>query len=384
MTLGRALWSVCATALLALLVAVSLPAAPAPAQTPQPCFGDMSAAGVKALPGPRVRFGLTPAGVAGALGPPVPVTPLSKPKTLAALRKLKAPGKPLVLRLNRFFWSERRAGFRKFLRRARGYAHEGYLVELQLRYHPDERQEGDIPRWLRWVRNVVRAFGRSERIIAIQVANEVNFTISPDSSDGAYDGARAALVRGVIAAKAMARRLGYDHLTIGFNWFYRTDPQNEASFWAYLRDEGGVRFRRSVDWVGLDTYPGTVFPPVEYPGGERDGMVAAMSTLRKCFMPIAGLGNDVPIHIEENGWPTGPGRTEAQQEIAMRAMVGAVHEFRGTYNVSDYRWFNLRDHNSSGPNFQQYYGLLRDDYTPKPAFAAYRELIRRLARGHRG
>ena len=63
----------------------------------------------------------------------------------------------------------------------------------------------------------------------------------------------------------------------------------------------------------------------------------------------------------------------------MRAMVGAVHEFRGTYNVTDYRWFDLRDHNTSSVNFQHHYGLLRDDYTPKPAFSAYRELIARLA-----
>jgi hypothetical protein len=313
----------------------------------------------------------------------VPVTPLSKPKTLAALRKLKAPNKPLVLRLNRFFWSERRAGFRKFLRRARGYAHSGYLVELQLRYHPDERQEGDMGRWVRWVRNVARTFGRNRRVVAIQVANEVNLKFSPDSSDGAYEGAPEALVRGVIAAKDVARRRGYDHLKIGFNWFFRLDPATEAEFWGYLRD-AGPRFRRSVDWVGLDAYPGTIFPPAESPGGERDGMVAALSQLRECFMPIANLGPEVPIHVEENGWPTGPGRSEAYQETAMRAMVGAVHQFRGTYNISDYRWFNLRDHNSSSQNFQQHYGLLRDDYSPKPAFAAFRELIRRLARGGGG
>ena len=359
---------------------VALPDAGSQAQMPRPCLGDPTAAGVKALPGPRVRFGLTPAGVAGALGPVVPVVPISKRKTLAALRKLKAPGKPLVLRLNRFFWSEGRKGFRRFKRRAFGYARAGYLVELQLRYHPTERQEGDIPRWLRFVRNVVRTFGRNPSVVAIQVANEVNFTVSPDSSDGAYEGARAALVRGVIAADRVARRRGYRQLTIGFNWFFRTDPQNEASFWGYLRDAGGEPFRRAVDWVGLDAYPGTFFPPAEAPGGERDGMVAAMSQLRECFMPIAGLGRKVPIHVEENGWPTGAGRSEAAQEAALRAMVGAVHEFRGTYNVSDYRWFNLRDHRTSSSNFQHHYGLLRDDYTPKPAFATYRELIRRLAR----
>ena len=97
-------------------------------------------------------------------------------------------------------------------------------------------------------------------------------------------------------------------------------------------------------------------------------------------MPIARLGPGVPIHIEENGWPTGPGRPESEQVRALRQMVGAVNDFRGTYNVTDYRWFDLRDHNSAGPSFQQHYGLLRDDYSPKPAFGVYRRLVRRLAR----
>ena len=41
----------------------------------------------------------------------------------------------------------------------------------------------------------------NQAVVAIQVANEVNLTFSPDSSDGAYEGARQALVAGVIAAK---------------------------------------------------------------------------------------------------------------------------------------------------------------------------------------
>jgi hypothetical protein len=60
-------------------------------------------------------------------------------------------------------------------------------------------------------------------------------------------------------------------------------------------------------------------------------------------------------------------------------MVRAAHRFRGTYNVSDYRWFDLRDHNTSSSNFQHHYGLLRDDYTKKPAFRVYRKLLARLA-----
>jgi hypothetical protein len=96
-------------------------------------------------------------------------------------------------------------------------------------------------------------------------------------------------------------------------------------------------------------------------------------------MPIARLDADVPIRVEENGYPTGPGRSEDEQVRALRQMVGAVSDFRGTYNVTDYRWFDLRDHNSAGPNFQQHYGLLRDDYSRKPAFGVYRMLVGDLA-----
>jgi hypothetical protein len=63
----------------------------------------------------------------------------------------------------------------------------------------------------------------------------------------------------------------------------------------------------------------------------------------------------------------------------MRTLVGAVNDFRGTYDVSDYRWFNLRDGDSTSPNFQVRYGLMHDDYGEKPAFAVYRDLISKLS-----
>jgi hypothetical protein len=367
----------------AALVAVltALAAAPAGAEGPPSgvCLGDPSANGVPMAPGPSIRFGITPAGEAGALGPAVPVVPDDPPRTLGALMRLHPPQAPFVLRLNRLFWADGEAGIARFLSLARRYTDAGYLVELQVRYHPAAGQEGNVAGFVAFVREVVDRFGPNPRVVGLQVTNEVNFTISPDSSDGAYAGARDALIGGVIAAGDEARRRGFRQLTVGFNWFYRTDPNSEAGFWNYLRDHGGPAFVAAVDWVGLDAYPGTVFPPVEPPGGERDGMVAALSQLRRCFMPIAGLGPSVPIHVEENGWPTGPGRAEDSQAPALQAMVRAVHDFRGTYGVTDYRWFDLRDHNTSSANFQHHYGLLRDDYSPKPAFEAYRRLVSELA-----
>jgi hypothetical protein len=47
-----------------------------------------------------------------------------------------------------------------------------------------------------------------------------------------------------------------------------------------------------------------------------------------------------------------------------------------------YRWFDLRDANSSDPSFEALYGVLRDDYRPKLCFEALRELIARLGATH--
>ncbi|MFN8161019.1 MAG: hypothetical protein U0R52_08280 [Solirubrobacterales bacterium] len=359
--------------------AAAAPAGAAQAARGAACPAHAGAAGTPVLPAPGpLLFGITPAGRSGATGAPIPVTPGTRAQTLTALRRLRAPHRPLVLRLNRFFWALGAEGFRKFLRRAHGYTRRGFRVELQLRYHPAPGQEGRIGRWVRFVRHVTAAFGADRGVVGIQVANEVNLApIAPDASDSAYEGADEALVRGVIAAHSVAAARRYDHLGIGFNWVYWPPLAREETFFASLADLGGRRFARSVDWVGLDAYPGTFYPSTATPGAERDAMVAGLSRLR-CLMPLAGLGHRVPIHVEENGWPTGPGRTAADQRLALRAMVGAVNRFRGTFGVTDYRWFSLRDHNSSSPNFQHHYGLLRDDYTPKPAFGEYRRLIRRL------
>jgi len=363
----------CAAALAAL---AALALAPAASARSGPCFGQLSAS---PKPGPKLRFGITPGVQTGQLGtgPVPPRTPEVAAKQLAALDQLRPPNAPFVLRLHRFFWSDGEAGIRRFLRRARLYTHHGYLVQLQLRYHPTPDQEGDIPAWVRFVRKVVDRFGRSRRVVAIQVTNEVNLTLSKDSSDGAYRGARDALIHGVEAATSEARRRHFAQLEIGFNWAYRSDPSSEQSFWNYLRDHGGRAFVRSLDWVGVDAYPGTFFPPYDTPGGERDALVNAFSTFR-CYAAIPGIPATLPIHVEENGYPTGPGRSYERQAQAMDTMVHAVNDFRGTFHISDYRWFDLRDGDSTSPNFQTQYGLMTDEYRPKPAFALYRDLVRRF------
>ena len=59
----------------------------------------------------------------------------------------------------------------------------------------------------------------------------------------------------------------------------------------------------------------------------------------------------------------------------MNAAISAINSARAQYNISGYRWFDLRDADSANPSFESQYGLMRDDYSPKPAFGVLRQLV---------
>ena len=98
-------------------------------------------------------------------------------------------------------------------------------------------------------------------------------------------------------------------------------------------------------------------------------------------MPRARLGARIPLWITENGVPTGS-LSDRGQAAALGQLVRAAQAFSGTFDITDYRWFNLRDSipapplGTARPIFA-FDGLLRADYSAKPAFATYRGLIAR-------
>ena len=313
---------------------------------------------------------------------PQPEAIPGKPQAIArALRRLRGP-RTLTAHLFLHYVSPKstRSQVRKGRKLARRYHRHGFPTEFVLAYRAAEAP--DVRGYVRFVRRVTSRLGSEPGVEALQVTNEANNIVAPDASDGSYEGAELALIRGVIAADKVTRRRGLRGLDLGFNWFYRVDPDNEDRFWSTLA-AADPRFRRGLDWIGLDAYPGTFFPPATAPlglaGDSGDWMLNALSTLR-CFATDASISPRVPIHVTENGWPTSPVRSPAQQAQELREMVEAVRGHARNYNVTDYRWFSLRDSDSSQPDFQQQFGLLRDDYTPKPAFGVYRDLIRRFGR----
>ncbi|MGH2841953.1 MAG: hypothetical protein ACRDKY_14115, partial [Solirubrobacteraceae bacterium] len=262
-----------------------------------------------------------------------------------------------------------------------GYTAAGLQVELVVRYKPAAAADPSLApaAFADHVRTIVRRYGPDPRFVSLQVTNEANAPGAPGAADGAFSGAAQAVVDGVIAANDQARRDGHGQLGIGFSWAYAERPHASGEFWAMLGRLGGRTFARAVDWVGLDTYPGTWSPqialsnllPAQAAGAVKDSVRA----LRDCYMPLAGLGRRTALHIAENGFPTGPGRSEALQAHALAAMVASIASIRRTYGITDYRWFDLRDSSTAAPNMESQYGITRDDYTPKPAYEAYRQLI---------
>jgi hypothetical protein len=321
-------------------------------------------------------LGVYPGGAAGTVGPARAVRPEVGALRLQALQTLRGGAGPFVLHLYDSYTQPADADAVPDWLAAQisEYAAAGFQVELVLTYRPAQAQ-GDVDGFVRFVRARVRQLAPERRVTHLQVTNEVNVRGAPDAADGAYRGARRALVRGVVAAKDEARRAGFGALQVGFNWAYQTGPA-EAAFFASLRTTGGRPFARAVDWVGLDAYPGTWGPPLapgDLAGSVRSATLSALRTLRRNLLPLARLSG-ADLHVSESGYPTGPGRSEADQATVLRAAVQAVADAGVTYGVTDFRWFDLRDADSSGPTFESHYGLMRDDYSPKPAFDAFRDL----------
>ncbi len=333
--------------------------------------------------GGPIRFGIDPGLAGSAGGVQLPSKPEDPARELAAVGSLRPSGRTLVVRLNRLFLSDGTAGIEHFAQLASSYSRAGFDVEIQVRYHPTSTENGDIAAWTRYVRRVVDRLGPIPHVIAMTITNEVNLSFSPNTSDGSYQGAQDALIQGVEAAHDEARRDGLPGLRFGFTYAYRFSPQGDAGFFTYLRTHGGAALQRALGFVGLDFYPGSVYPPAMAPGEHyRSELAQAAGVLRDCFAPLGGIGANIPIWITENGIPTGT-QSESQQAAALAELVRAAQAYSATFNISDYRWFNLRDSVTGSPvgligaSFATD-GLLRDDYSAKPSFGEYRALIAQL------
>ncbi|HLV98952.1 MAG TPA: hypothetical protein VKT82_09770 [Ktedonobacterales bacterium] len=290
----------------------------------------------------------------------------------AALSQLQTPDQPLLVRGYLHFKGSlpsEKASTTGTPHAVEQYAQEGRKLDLVLCF-----RQPDLSGWLDFVRQTIHRYGAL--LATLQITEEANLTTFPEV-DGCIPHVREALVSGVIAAKEEARRRGLD-MQVGFNAALNFDPTDD--FWPAIAALGGQPFLDALDYVGLDFFPDVFRPlaPDGEPGDVRQSVSAVLAHFRQVNLVAAGIPASVPIHITENAWPTGPTRSAERQAAVLETVIRAIHQQRARFNITHYEHHGLRDADSSNPNLFFQFGLLRDDYTPKPAFERYRQLIAAL------
>ncbi|MGW0436043.1 hypothetical protein ACWDV4_26290 [Micromonospora sp. NPDC003197] len=156
----------------------------------------------------------------------------------------------------------------------------------------------------------------------------------------------------------------------------------DDEFWHRLSAVPRQDFADHVDYVGLGLYPDAFSPvaPRGTPGDVASLTAHALQHLRTSSLARAGIPATVPIHIVENGTPSGTPRTEQTQCDSLSDMLDAILACQRSLNITQYELFSLRDADSNSTEPTGSLGIVTDTYQPKPAFAVYRDVVRKTAR----
>ena len=306
-------------------------------------------------------FGIWPGVAAADL---VSLQPLDCPpedtaRTLAALRELQGTASEFYVRAYRHYGPgvRPRASAGPAPAQPGRYAGQGRLIDLVASYQSPVPDPGGFAGFVRQAVRDVAAWGGGK----VQVGEELN---RPAPLDGGSPGHFDAVGAGVAAALDERDRQAVPVL-VGVNSAGLPDP----AFWNRLTGAIGPRNTERLDCIGLDAFP-DVFRPIPH-----ENLPAAVAFLLRRFRTVtaeAGVPVAVPIHVTETGWPTGDQRTESVQAEVLAVVADAVTA--SDVGVQACEWFGLRDELTTA-TWSARFGVLRDDYTPKPAFATLRHVI---------
>jgi hypothetical protein len=240
----------------------------------------------------------------------------------------------------------------------------------------DQEQSIDIDRWLGFIRKVISQYG--SHLASLQITNEPNLSFM----EGSKPYILKALVEGVITAKEETWERNLP-IKVGFGSVPES-PVAVPHFWENLAQFGGNTFINSVDFVGhnfyVDVFDERLLSLEEIPVAvER-----ILRNLREIDLIRAGIPASVPIRVTENGWPTGKNpvanivRSYEQQANVLETIIRTIYNLRRELNISHYELFGLRDADCSKEDLFHQYGIMRDDYTQKPAFETFKNLINEL------
>lgn len=246
------------------------------------------------------------------------------------------------------------------------YVTKNCKLDIAICYRPAIYDKAD---WILYIHSIIHQY--KDHLAKIQITEEPNNPDAASGGDGSSPNIKQAIIDGVIAAKESIIKLGLD-IQVGFNAVISFNPQD--TFFKDIASFSNSDFINALDYVGLDFYPG-VFRPLPPEMSLKDAVIAVLTHFRNNNLAAAQIPETIPIHITENGFPTNETRSEAEQTKAIEEIITIIYEKRTELNITHYAFFDLRDADQALLGF--HFGLLRADYSAKPAFKAFQNLIRK-------
>ena len=287
---------------------------------------------------------------------------------LQSLTQLSEPGSTFLIRGYIHYTGDGNLGY-EAPEKVEQYANEDRPLDLVICYRSSEYDEGD------WTKAIIEIINRyKNHLYSLQITEEPNLKTA-FAGDGHFDHIEKALLAGVVAAKKEIEKQQLK-IKVGFNAVPSFNPADK--FWNVIGSDEFKKLREAVDYVGLDFFP-DVFRPVAPDGQTNDlqqSVINVLTYFRNVNLKTGNIPSSVPVHITENGWATGENRTYERQAQVIEKIVRTIYLIKDELNIDTYECFALRDANTSNQNIFYQFGLLKDDYLPKPAFDVYQQLIK--------
>ncbi len=289
---------------------------------------------------------------------------------LQALTQLSCPDKNFLVRGYIHYLGEGRLGS-EAPENIEQYANENRQLDIVICYRSSKYDEDD------WTKSIIKLINRyKDKLSTIQITEEPNLKTA-FAGDGSFDNIEKALLAGVVTAKKEIEKQQLK-IKVGFNAIPSFNPAD--TFWNIIGNDEFKKLREAIDYIGFDFYP-DVFRPVAPDGQPNDleqSVVNVLRYFRNINLKTGNVPLSVPIHITENGWATGENRTYERQAEVIEKIIRTILSIKDELNIDTYEVFALRDTNTSNQNIFYQFGLLNDDYFPKPAFEIYQKLIKEI------
>jgi len=133
--------------------------------------------------------------------------------------------------------------------------------------------------------------------------------------------------------------------------------------WTYLEEMYKSGAKAAFDIFAWHAYCDPLSP-------DQGGYAERLKKLKAIMAKHGDAGK--PIWLTEEGWATMPGYARSITETAQAQYLPRAHvPALAVQDVQKYFWFLFRDGGNRESDYEQSYGVLNPDSTPKPAFCSY-------------